>query len=82
MHSRDELIRLSGQVDTATTTDIETMEQTITEQEQMINDLETTADVRLYTGLIQGAIIGLVTGGAAAWVVSKRIRVVEVNENE
>jgi hypothetical protein len=38
--------------------------------------------VRLYTGLAQGAIIGLMTGGAAAWVVSRGVRLVEEEEDE
>jgi hypothetical protein len=58
------------------------LQQTVHEQEQQISNLETTVSVRLYTGLVQGAIIGLVTGGMAAWVVSRRIREVEIDENE
>jgi formate-dependent nitrite reductase cytochrome c552 subunit len=76
VHTRDELIKLSGGP-SPEPVDVQTLEQTVAEQEQQINDLETSANVRLYTGLIQGAIVGLVTGGTAAWVVSRRIRVVE-----
>jgi len=47
-----------------------------------IENLQAQSTVRLYTGLAQGAIVGLVTGGVAAWVVSRRIRVVEEDENE
>jgi hypothetical protein len=31
--------------------------------------------------LIQGAIVGLIIGGTAAWVVARRIKFVEVEEN-
>ena len=34
----------------------------------------------LYAGLVQGAIIGLVVGATGAWIVSKRLKVVEVEE--
>ena len=54
-----------------------TWNKTIQDQEEQITDLKMSSQSRLYTGLIQGAIIGLVTGGAAAWVVSRRIRIVE-----
>ena len=57
------------------------MEKLVSEQEQAIESLEAQNTVRLYTGLIQGSIVGLVIGGVAAWVVSKRIRFVEVEEN-
>jgi hypothetical protein len=58
------------------------LEKTIQQQEETIGNLEASASVRLYTGLIQGAIVGLATGGAAAWVVSRRIKVIEVEEND
>ena len=78
VHSRDEIIKLTGEIAEVGEVDMEELEKTIHEQEQTISNLETSSDVRLYTGLIQGAIVGLVTGGAAAWVVSNRITVVEV----
>jgi hypothetical protein len=56
------------------------LEQKVQEQEETISNLESKSTVRLYTGLAQGAIIGLITGGVAAWVVSRRIQVVEVEE--
>ncbi len=77
VHTRDTLVQLSGQVQAATTTNIQDLEQQISQQQQTISNLQTTASVRLYSGLIQGAIVGLVTGGAAAWVVSRRIHLVE-----
>ena len=58
----------------------EELQRKIQENEQTIQTLQTQNNVRLYTGLIQGAIIGLITGGVAAWIVSKRIRLVEVEE--
>jgi predicted CXXCH cytochrome family protein len=82
VHTRDEIIKLSGEVAEAKTVSVDELEKTIQDQDQTIGKLETSASVRLYTGLIQGAIVGLVTGGAAAWVVSKRIKVVEVEEDD
>jgi hypothetical protein len=59
---------------------LESLKMTVSEQETAIEELKAQSSVRLYTGLAQGAIIGLITGGVAAWVVSRRIRVVEVEE--
>jgi membrane associated rhomboid family serine protease len=33
--------------------------------------------VRLYVGLAQGAIVGLIVGAVAAWIVSRRLRLVD-----
>jgi hypothetical protein len=81
VHTRDEIIRLSGEVAEAESVSVDELEKTIQEQDETIGKLEASASVRLYTGLIQGAIVGLVTGGVAAWVVSRRINVVEVEDN-
>lgn len=54
----------------------------VSEKEKAIQNLEAQSSVRLYTGLIQGSIVGLIIGGVAAWVVSQRIRFVEVEEND
>lgn len=81
VHTRDEIIRLSGEVADAEIVTVDDLEKTIQEQGQTIEKLEASSSVRLYTGLIQGAIVGLVTGGVAAWVVSRRIKVVEVDDN-
>ena len=80
VHTRDEIVRLTGEVQEAGQVNMEDLQKTIKDQEQTISSLETSGTVRLYTGLVQGAIVGLVTGGAAAWVVSRRIQVVEVEE--
>lgn len=82
VHSRDTIVKLTGQVEGLPEVDTETLEQKINEQETQIQSLEAQSSVRLYTGLVQGAIVGLVTGGVAAWVVSRRIRVVEEDEEE
>jgi predicted CXXCH cytochrome family protein len=82
VHTRDEIVKLTGQItQTTNTADIVSLEEKVSEQEQTIAGLKSASTVRLYTGLAQGAIVGLITGGAAAWVVSKRIRLVEVEEN-
>jgi predicted CXXCH cytochrome family protein len=81
VHTRDTIVRLSGEQTGEPLTSDE-LEKMVSEQEQTIESLEAQNTVRLYTGLIQGAIVGLIVGGVAAWVVSKRIRFVEVEEND
>lgn len=80
VHTRDEIIKLTGEIQQATTVDINSLQKAIEEQDQKIQSLEASNSVRLYTGLAQGAIVGLVTGGVAAWIVSRRIEVFEVEE--
>jgi hypothetical protein len=82
VHTRDEIIKLTGETQELSQLNTATLQQQLDEQEQQISKLEARSSVRLYTGLAQGAIIGLITGGAAAWVVSRGIRLVEVNEDE
>jgi len=82
VHTRDELIKISGEEFVQPEITIDDLEQAVTAQEQQITSLEAKSEVRLYSGLIQGAIVGLVVGGTAAWVVSKRIEVVEVEDDE
>jgi len=81
VHTRDELIRLGGVTLPTPEITTEDLEKTIVDQKETIQSLEASTQARLYTGLIQGAIIGLVTGGAAAFIVSRRIRIVEVDED-
>jgi hypothetical protein len=81
VHTRDTIVKLSGeQTGDALTTD--ELEMKVSEQEQTIQSLKSQSSVRLYTGLMQGAIVGLIVGGMAAWVVSRRIQIVEVEEND
>ncbi len=82
VHTRDEIVKLSGEVAQLETVDTATLQQQVQTQQQQISDLKAQSTNRLYIGLAQGAIVGLLTGGAAAWVVSKGIRVVEVKEDE
>ncbi len=77
VHTRDTIVKLSGQVEGVQEVDTESLEKKVSEQDMTIQSLEAQSSVRLYTGLAQGAIVGLVTGAVAAWVVSRRIRVVE-----
>ena len=81
VHTRDTILQLSGQ-DAGSTPSAEALEKQVQDQEQMIQSLEAQSSVRLYTGLMQGAIVGLIVGGTAAWIVSRRIRFVEVEEND
>jgi predicted CXXCH cytochrome family protein len=80
VHTRDTIVNLSNQVSGQPEIDAKVLEAKITEQEAVITELKTEGSVRLYTGLAQGAIVGLITGGVAAWVVSRRLRVIEVEE--
>lgn len=80
VHTRDSIVRLTGQVEGLPEVDMESLEQKVSQQELTIQELEAQSSVRLYTGLAQGAIVGLVTGGVAAWVVSRRITVLEEEE--
>ncbi len=82
VHTRDTIVKLSGEVTEFATVDKETLQKTVQEKEQVISSLKAQSTVRLYTGLAQGAIVGLITGGAAAWVVSKKIRIVVEDEDE
>ena len=81
VHTRDTIVQLTG-ASSAPPPSVDELQQRVHEQEEEITTAKAQADVRLYTGLAQGAIVGLVTGGAAAWVVSRRIRIVEVEEND
>jgi hypothetical protein len=81
VHTRDTIVKLTGQ-NTGEALSQEELAKLVQEQEKTIQGLESQGSVRLYTGLIQGAIVGLITGGVAAWVVSRRIRVVEVEEDD
>jgi predicted CXXCH cytochrome family protein len=81
VHTRDTIVSLSGgQTGDALT--LNELQKKVSDQEQSIQNLEAQNTTRLYTGLMQGAIVGLVVGGVAAWVVSRRIRFVEVEDDE
>lgn len=80
VHTRDEIIKLSGEVALIESVDTLTLEQQVQTQQQEISQLKAQSTNRLYIGLVQGAIVGLITGGVAAWVVSRGIKVVEGNE--
>ena len=82
VHTRDTIVRLSGQVEGVTEVDTEALKQQISQQEMAIQELKGQNSARLYTGLMQGAIVGLIIGGVAAWVVSRRISIVEEVEEE
>jgi predicted CXXCH cytochrome family protein len=81
IHTRDELVKLGGVTLPTPQVSVDELNKTIVDQDQTISSLKATLSARLYTGLIQGAIIGLVTGGAVAWVVGRRVRIVEVDDD-
>ncbi len=82
IHTRDTILALSGQIAQLGDVDPEILRQQLAEQEERIADLQASASIRLYTGLAQGAIVGLIVGGVAAWIVSRRLRIVEVEEDK
>lgn len=81
VHTRDTIVKLTGE-QTGNVPSSDELQMQVSEQEKTIQSLEAQNTVRLYTGLMQGAIVGLVIGSVAAWVVSRRIRFVEVEEDE
>lgn len=82
VHTRDEIVKLTGEISMVEVANFETLQKQVSEQETLISNLKQQSSVRLYTGLLQGAIIGLLTGSVTSWIVGQRIRVVEENENE
>ncbi len=80
VHSRNEIVKLTGEVNQATTTNINDLEKQVKDQASQISTLKQQNTVGLYTGLAQGAIIGLLMGAVTAWIVSRRIRMVEESE--
>jgi len=81
VHTRDKIVQLTGQ-NTGTALSPEELAKQVQDQDKTIKGLEAQSSVRLYTGLMQGAIVGLIIGGTAAWVVSRRIKFVEAEEVE
>lgn len=82
VHTRDTILQLSGEVASVEQMGLEDLRQQVQQQERAIADLEARSSTRLYLGLAQGGIVGLVTGSAAAWVVSRRMKIVEVEDGE
>jgi predicted CXXCH cytochrome family protein len=82
VHTRDVILELSGEVRTLEDLDTEELINQLKEQEQTIDDLEGRSSVRLYTGLAQGAIVGLATGAVVAWVIAQNIELVDIKEDE
>jgi formate-dependent nitrite reductase cytochrome c552 subunit len=82
VHTRDTILELSGQVSTLAELDPDQLQKQVHEQAEMITDLEATSTTRLYVGLAQGGIVGLATGAAAAWVVSRNLKQVVIESSE
>jgi predicted CXXCH cytochrome family protein len=81
VHTRDSIVKLSGEVASLQNADVGTLEQQKAALEDEVTNLKARSTVRLYTGLTQGAIVGLIMGGTAAWIISRRMKVVEVEDN-
>lgn len=77
VHTRDTILALTGEVSKLADADKETLLQTAQQQGQQITSLKAEGETRLYVGLAQGAIVGLAVGAVAAWIVSRRLRVIE-----
>ena len=82
VHTRDTILQLSGEVTSLEQLDVDELRQHVQQQEQAITELEARSSTRLYVGLAQGGIVGLATGSAAAWVVSRRLKVVDIESSE
>jgi tetrahydromethanopterin S-methyltransferase subunit F len=82
VHTRDKILSLSGEVTELNNLKVEDLQQQVQENAELISELEAQSDTRLYVGLAQGGIVGLATGAVAAWVVSRGLRVVEVEVEE
>jgi predicted CXXCH cytochrome family protein len=76
VHTRDTILSLTGDQPAAAEVDPQALQQQVQDQAAQIETLEASSSVRLYVGLAQGAIVGLIVGGVAAWIVSRRLRVV------
>jgi len=82
VHTRDTILQLSGEVTSLEDLNIEDLRQQVQQQEEAITDLEARSSARLYVGLAQGGIVGLATGSVAAWIISRRLKIVEVGSRE
>lgn len=82
VHTRDVILELSGEVRTLEDLDTDELVSRVKAQEEEIEDLKDRTSVRLYTGLAQGAIVGLATGAVVAWVISQKIELVEIKDDE
>jgi len=78
VHTRDTILALSGDKPEVVEPSPEDLQKQLTEQEAEIANLRATSTARLYVGLAQGAIVGLLVGGVAAWIVSQRLKIIEV----
>ncbi|HEY4723809.1 MAG TPA: cytochrome c3 family protein, partial [Anaerolineae bacterium] len=77
VHTRDKIVALTGEVTQLTDLDVNALRQKAQSQDQEISTLKADGETRLYVGLAQGAIVGLAVGAVAAWIVSRRLRVIE-----
>ncbi|MGD2057352.1 MAG: multiheme c-type cytochrome [Anaerolineales bacterium] len=82
VHTRDVILELTGEVRTLEDLDTDELISRVKTQEEEIEDLKDRTSVRLYTGLAQGAIVGLATGAVVAWVISRKIELVEIKDDE
>jgi formate-dependent nitrite reductase cytochrome c552 subunit len=81
VHTRDTILQLSGEVSSLEQLDLDELRQHAQQQQQAIADLQARSSTRLYVGLAQGGIVGLATGSVAAWVVSRKLKIVELEED-
>jgi hypothetical protein len=81
VHTRDKILALTGEVSDLKTLDTQALQQQNQQQQQDIASLKADGETRLYVGLAQGAIVGLAVGAVAAWIVSRRIKIVDVEDD-
>jgi len=82
IHAREMIVSLGTEVQELRTVDEETLKAKVTQKEKEIERLKTSRSLRLYTGLLQGSLIGLAVGGVGAWTAARRWREEEITEDE
>jgi len=82
IHARERIVALGAEVKELRQTDESTLRKQIMDQGKRIERLETSRSLRLYTGLLQGSLIGLAVGGVGAWTAARRWREEEVSEDD
>jgi predicted CXXCH cytochrome family protein len=82
VHTRDTIIALTGGAAPPQGKTPAELEAEITDLAAVNEQLQASTTSNLYAGLVQGAIIGLVIGGTGAWIVSRRLKIVDLEDEE
>jgi predicted CXXCH cytochrome family protein len=82
IHARERIVTLDAQVQKLRESGETDLQYTIQEQQREIERLQTSRSLRLYVGLLQGSLIGLVVGGFGVWTAARRWGEEEENEDD